>query len=81
LGPEGESRVSAITRERAERIAKAQPCENCGEYSFKRFLIKPATEAQRQELSIAWQAVKTCGVCGAVQEVGIDEDGDVIYVG
>jgi hypothetical protein len=81
LGPEGESRAGAITRERAERIAKAQPCENCGEYSFKRFMIKPATDAQRKELNIAWQAVKTCGVCGAVQEVGIDEDGDVIYVG
>jgi hypothetical protein len=80
LGQEGE-RVSTITRERAERIAKAQPCENCGEYSFKRFVIKPATEAQRKELSVAWQAVKTCGVCGAVQEVGIDDDGDVVYVG
>jgi hypothetical protein len=81
LGQEGESRVSAITRERAERIAKAQPCENCGEYSFKTFRIKPATESQRKELNIAWQAVKTCGVCGAVQEMGIDEDGDVVYVG
>jgi hypothetical protein len=81
LGQEGESRVTAITRERAERIAKAQPCENCGEYSFKRFVIKPAAEAQRKELGVVWQAAKTCGVCGAVQEVGIDEDGDVVYVG
>ena len=81
MGLEGESRVSAITRERAERIAKAQPCENCGEYSFKRLVVKPASEAQRHELNVYWQAQKTCGVCGAVQEVGIDEDGDVVYVG
>ena len=73
--------MTVITRERAERIAKAQPCENCGEYSFKRLVVKPATEAQRQELNVAWQANKTCGVCGAVQEVGIDDDGDVVYVG
>jgi hypothetical protein len=75
------SSESTITRERAERIAKAQPCENCGEYSFKRFMIKPAPEAQRKELNVAWQAQKTCGVCGALQEVGIDDDGDVVYVG
>jgi hypothetical protein len=73
--------VTVITRERAERIAKAQPCDNCGEYSFKRLVVKPATEAQRQELNVAWQAEKTCGVCWAVQEVGIDDDGDVVYVG
>lgn len=76
-----DSRPKTITRERAERIAKSQACENCGEYSFKRFMIKPATESQRKELGIAWQATKTCGVCGSVEEVGIDEDGDVVYVG
>ena len=81
MGHHDGERVSTITRERAERIAKAQPCENCGEYSFKRFVIKPASDAQRKELSVAWQAMKTCGVCGAVQEVGIDDDGDVVYVG
>jgi transcription elongation factor Elf1 len=76
-----DSRAKTITRERAERIARSQACANCGEYSFKRFMIKPATDAQRKELGIAWQATKTCGVCGAVQEVGIDEDGDVVYEG
>jgi hypothetical protein len=76
-----DSRAKTITRERAERIAKSQACENCGEYSFKRFMIKPATDAQRKELGIAWQATKTCGVCGSVEEVGIDDDGDVVYVG
>ena len=81
MNPEESRRVAGISRERAERIAKAQPCENCGEYSFKRFSIKPASDAQRKELGIAWQAAKTCGVCGAVQEVGIDDEGDVVYVG
>ena len=81
MGPEGEHRVTAITRERAERIAKAQPCENCGEYNVKRLVVKPASEAQRHELNVYWHAQKTCGVCGALQEVGIDEDGDVVYVG
>ena len=73
--------MTAITRERAERIARAQPCENCGEYSFKKVSIKPAPESQREALNVAWQAHKVCGVCGAVQEVGIDEEGDVVYVG
>ena len=57
--------MSAITRERAERIAKAQPCENCGEYNVKRLVVKPATEAQRHELNVYWQAQKTGGGCGA----------------
>jgi transcription elongation factor Elf1 len=80
-GSEAENRVTAITRERAERIARAQPCDNCGEYSWKKVSVKPAADSHRQALNVAWQAHKVCGVCGAAQEVGIDEDGDVVYVG
>jgi hypothetical protein len=72
--------VEPITRERAERIARAHACENCGEYSYKRLVVKAATPDQ-QELGAAWHAVKVCGVCGMQQELGIDAEGDIVYAG
>ena len=69
----------AITRERAERIAKAHACSNCGEYSYKRLVVRPATEALRAELGEAWHVAKLCGVCGHAEELGLDAEGDVIY--
>jgi transcription elongation factor Elf1 len=72
--------LSAITRERAERIARAHACENCGEYSYKRLVVKPASPDHRAEFNEAWHAVKICGVCGLQQEMGIDEEGDIVYV-
>lgn len=69
-----------ITRERAERIAKAHACENCGEYSYKKLTVKPASKEHREELAEAWHAVKVCGVCGMQQELGIDEEGEIVYV-
>ena len=71
--------MTSINRERAERIAKAHACENCGEYSYKRVSVKAATESQRQELEVAWVAQQVCGVCNAHQELGIADDGDIIY--
>lgn len=68
-----------ITKERAERIAKAHACVVCGEYTYKKLAVRPASAAVRDEVGAAWQAVKVCGVCGAEQEMGIDEDGDVVY--
>jgi len=73
--------LARITRERAERIAKAHACERCGEYSYKRVVITPASKAQQESLKVLWQAVKVCGVCGAQQELGIAADGDIVYVG
>jgi transcription elongation factor Elf1 len=73
--------LAKITRERAERIAKAHACERCGEYSYKKVSVKPATKAQQETLKINWQAMKICGVCGAEQELGIDSEGDIVYVG
>lgn len=70
-----------ITRERAERIARAHACERCGEYSFKRVVVKPATDAHSRELGEAWHADKVCGVCGLAQEMGIDDEGEIVYVG
>jgi hypothetical protein len=72
--------LARITRERAERIAKAHACENCGEYSYKKLKVRPATSSERDELKVAWIASKTCGVCGMEHEVGIDADGEILYV-
>lgn len=71
---------AVISRERAERIAKAHACEHCGEYSYKKLAVKPPTASHRRELGEAWHAIKTCGVCGLEQEMGIAADGDIIYV-
>lgn len=73
--------MKPITKERAERIAKAHPCENCGEYSYKKVSVKPATKEKQEALGVAWSAEKVCGVCDAHIELGIDAEGDIIYSG
>jgi hypothetical protein len=72
--------VAKITWERAERIARAHACENCGEYSYKKLKVRPAGPNQSPDLPVAWIATKTCGVCGMEQEMGIDEEGEIVYV-
>ncbi len=72
--------MKRITRERAERIAKAHACESCGEYSYKRVTVKPASKRQQESLGIAWSAEKICGVCDAHLEMGIGPDGEIVYV-
>jgi hypothetical protein len=72
--------LAKTTRERAARIARAQHCEQCREYSYKKVVVKPATTAQRTEFNEAWHVVAVCGVCGLEREMGIDADGDIIYV-
>ena len=69
----------AITKERAERIARGHACENCGEYTIKKLKVVPAPAAVTAELEAVWIAKKTCGVCGMEQEVGIDSDGDIVF--
>ncbi len=71
--------MTPITHERAERIAKAHACQNCGEYTYKRVVVKPATKNLQESLGIAWSAFKTCGVCDAENELGIDAEGDIVY--
>ena len=73
--------MARITRDRAERIARAHACENCGEYSYKKLTVKPASKEQRESVDGAWIASKTCGVCGAVHEMGIDSEGEIVYGG
>jgi hypothetical protein len=72
--------AKAITRERAERIARAHACEHCQEYSFKKMVVKPASPAHKAEFNEVWHAVKVCGVSGLQQEMGIDAEGDIVYV-
>ena len=43
-------------------------------------MVKPASDALRKEFNEEWHASLVCGVCGTHQELGIDDDGDVIYV-
>ena len=73
--------VPTITRERAERIARAHACVRCREYSYKKLAVKPAPASHQNALGVVWQATLVCGVCGTQQELGIDADGDVVYVG
>lgn len=73
--------VRRITQERAERIARGHACEQCLEYSYKKVTVKPATKEHEREFNEAWHASLICGVCGHHQEMGIDADGDIVYVG
>lgn len=72
--------MSRITQERAERIAKSHACENCGEYSYKKLKVKAAPRTTGEQSNVAWIANKTCGVCGMEHEMGIDAEGEVVYV-
>jgi transcription elongation factor Elf1 len=72
--------LAKITQERAERIAKAHACENCGEYTYKKMSVRVAPKTQREALRVSWIATKVCGVCGAEQEMGIDASGEIVYV-
>jgi transcription elongation factor Elf1 len=72
--------MAKITQERAERIARAHACEHCGEYTYKKLRVRAISRADRSELNEEWVAVKTCGVCGQQAEMGIDGDGEVVYV-
>ena len=72
--------MSGLSRERAERIARAHACENCGEYSYKKLRVVPAAPEYVREFNERWHAILVCGVCGMHQELGIDDDGDVVYV-
>jgi hypothetical protein len=73
--------TTGISEERAARIAKSHPCERCGEFSYKRVKVRPAPDSQREALDVVWQVITVCGVCGAEHEIGIANDGDIVYVG
>lgn len=70
-----------ISKERAGLIARSYACDHCNEYSFKRLIVKPASESHRQVLKAVWYVERTCGVCGLEQEMGLGAEGDIIFVG
>ena len=71
--------MAKITRERAERIARAHACSQCNEYNFKKITVKLAPESIKDELGAEWIAIKVCGVCGYHGEVGLLDDGDIVF--
>jgi hypothetical protein len=73
--------VPEITQSRAERVARSHPCPVCGEYSFKKLKVTRASKDHQRTLSEYWHVTRTCGVCGAHDEVGLDAEGDIVYGG
>lgn len=73
--------MAEITRERAERIARSHACNNCREYSYRKVTVKPASDALKAEFNERWHVVAICGICGGEIEMGIDEEGDILYAG
>jgi transcription elongation factor Elf1 len=69
-----------ISRDRAERIARAHACSRCGEYNYRKFSVRESGIEHREEFGEEWHATLVCGVCGLQQELGIDGEGDVLYV-
>ena len=61
--------------------ARAHAGVRCKEYTYRRVVVKPATPSLQEALGEVWHALLVCGVCGTTQELGIDADGDVVYVG
>lgn len=70
-----------ITRDRAEIIARAQACEHCREYNYKKVQVRPASESHQRALQAVWVVRRICGVCGLESEMGLDADGDVVFLG
>jgi hypothetical protein len=71
----------SITQERAERIARAHACSGCKEYTWRKVSVKPSSAALRESLLVVWSASLKCGICGNEQELGIDDDGDIVFEG
>ena len=73
--------MTKISKERAERIAKSHACTKCGEYSYKRVAVKPAAKRLEESLGVVWSTEQVCGVCDAHLELGIDDEGTIVYEG
>jgi hypothetical protein len=71
--------VPKLSRERAERIAKGHACPRCKEYSYRKLTVKPAPKAIADELGAVWVVTRICGVCEHHEELGIADDGDIVY--
>ncbi|HLV26121.1 MAG TPA: hypothetical protein VKZ41_07390 [Gemmatimonadales bacterium] len=53
----------------------------CKEYSYRKVAVRAVSETHRRELGVRWEATLICGVCGLEQLLGIDDEGDIAYVG
>lgn len=69
-----------ITKDRAERIARSHACEHCLEYSFKKLVVRPASESQRKDSRAIWLVERVCGICGLETEIALNDEGDIVYV-
>ncbi|MBX3174214.1 MAG: hypothetical protein KF709_07360 [Gemmatimonadaceae bacterium] len=71
--------MTELSKDRAERIAKGHACSHCKEYSYRKLSVKAAPDGIRDELGATWIAKKTCGVCEYESEIGIANDGDIVF--
>jgi len=70
--------MTDVTKERAERIARAQPCPRCNEYTYKKIKLREAIAADHIA-GAAWIAEMLCGVCAAHLQLALESDGDVLF--
>lgn len=73
--------MQTISRERAEVIARAHECAHCREYNYKKVQVRSASEAQLKALAAVWVVRRICGICGLESEMGLDADGDIVFLG
>jgi hypothetical protein len=71
--------VTELTRERVERIARSHACGNCREYSYKKVTAKPSSAAHSEALDESWHVTAICGICGNVIDMGLDDEGNILY--
>lgn len=70
--------MTTVTKERAERIARAQACPRCSEYTYKKLKLRAAEPSDHID-GAAWIADLICGVCGAHLQLALESDGDVLF--
>ena len=70
--------MTSVTKERAERIARAQPCPRCKEYTYKRIKLR-AADLSDHVAGAAWIGELVCGVCSANLQLALEADGDVLF--
>lgn len=70
--------MATVSRERAERIARAQPCPRCSEYTYKKLKLR-AAEPSDHIAGAAWVGELVCGVCAAHLQLALESDGDVLF--
>ncbi|HYC50000.1 MAG TPA: hypothetical protein VEB19_02715 [Gemmatimonadaceae bacterium] len=42
--------------------------------------VLPATKRLEESLGVVWSTEQVCGVCDSHMELGIDDDGTIVYV-